>query len=323
MNVDGTEMEFAHQQPTRNPTLESIVGTGREFAEELKKGINYHQVFETVGLTPNKTFLLEGLPGTGKSYSVMALNNTLNKRYFHESKNYKKMLSEGQDKRMMVEPTPQVSFFYYDTGSYGTAYINRGSRIVQSFFDNLYYHASFNLPTVMVIDEADAILFQRGGNRGHREDTKVLETFMKNLQTSHDKPYVYTVLMTNLRESIDSAVLRAGRIDKKYTFDLPTDEERQQLFVKRIEEVNKKAGYSVIRNYNIDNLVELSVGFNGADVVSVVDKTLRNRVYEIIDEDKSKITTNFYVNGKRLEETIGVHREGFKEKDHKVGFKKK
>lgn len=320
MNIDGMNVTFYYEPPMFEPMKEDVVGVGKEFLEDIIASITQAKLFEAVGVQPDKTYLLEGEPGTGKTFSVKALNNTLNKPFLDELIAYQQFAHENPEAKL-PPPMPLAYVFPYDVGKYGTAYINRGSRVVQAFFD-MVYASSTRLPTIVVLDEADALLTSRK-NMLHatKEDYKVLETLMKNLQEAHDTPNTYVVMMTNYKDVMDEAVLRAGRIDKKYTFNLPNYEARKTLFQNTIEKMNERAGYQVVRKYDLDRFAEMSEGFNGADIVSVTERALKRRVEEVAKTKTDKIIPALYITGSRVEDEISYHQINFKEqKKPLIGF---
>jgi SpoVK/Ycf46/Vps4 family AAA+-type ATPase len=199
----------------------------------------------------------------------------------------------------------------YDIGKYGTAYINIGSKIVQKFFDSGMLFAQYGKRTLLVFDEADALLASRTEHSGHAEDKKILETIMKNVQTAHDTPNLYITFITNLPDVCDTASLRAGRIDKRYKFNLPTIQERSSAFRSFAEKVNNLAGYSVVRTYNPDILAELSEGFSYADIQQCVQDAVKLRSIEIARERVDKVIPAGYVTHNRLESAVKNHKGNF------------
>ncbi|MBU4116699.1 MAG: ATP-binding protein [Nanoarchaeota archaeon] len=298
--------------PGDNPKKDDVVGEAGNFIENLELNIENAGMFKIMGTNPEKTFLISGPPGVGKTYGIQALNNHMNKRI-------KKDLF-SQDSKIDLSELG-VLCYPYDIGRYGTAFINRGSRIVQAFFDNCFYMASKGINVLAYMDEVDALLSDRKNQfQSHKEDAKVLETIMKNMQIAHDTDNMYVVLMTNLEEMCDKAAIRAGRIDARIELKLPIDEERRFSFVKAIKKVNKNAGYKVIRGANIDNLVEMSNNFSYADIFQVVENSVKKRVKELIISDR-RIVQNCYVAGKRLEDGLKEHAISFKLKEsRKIGF---
>lgn len=318
------------------PRRRDVVGKAGEFIDDITENIFGEGIFRTMGISPDKTFLLSGEPGTGKTLSVRALNNEMNSsliEYWNYIRSEEGMETLTEEEREMIMEKggipinpDQFKFFTleYDIGKYGTAYINMSSRRIQKFFDTAIDLSCSGIPTMVVCDEADALLLERGRAQKHSEDLKVLETLMKNIQIVHDIPNMYLVLMTNMAEHIDKAVLRAGRIDKKYEFKLPTIEERESAFKRAIEKVNERAKYSVVRNYKTQNLAELSENFNYADIFQCVESALRNKAKEMMNSpriEKGKIISAGYITQKGLERAVIEHKNGFKQEKHDMGFK--
>jgi SpoVK/Ycf46/Vps4 family AAA+-type ATPase len=298
--------------PTLSPTLDDLVGLSRELADEVLLNIGGEAVFKSLGVQGDSTYLLTGHPGTGKTMAVSALNNHLNREAFKN-----KVVDEDAGKIAFTLSHP---FFDYSVGKYGTAYINQSSRKVQAVFDVAQKCAQRGINAFVVIDEADSLLGSRRGSiQSHSEDRKVLETIMTNLQSAHDQDHLYVFLMTNTPEDCDEASLRAGRIDRRYVFNLPNPKERGIAIERFIGVINERAGYQVVRNYTVDNLVELSEGFNYADLNSVVEGAVKDRAREILKDRENKVIPAGYVTGKRLEERFKKHKESYHPKTQ-LGF---
>lgn len=302
------------EAPKTYPTIDDLVGIAKEFANDVVEGIEHKDTYKRYGLTPNKSFFLNGAPGTGKTFALKALNNTFNKTLAT-------LIEEGAMTTKDIEDTLnyQVAMVSYDIGDYGTAYVNRGSRIIQEFF-NQVYNMSYGCPVIIQLDEADALLASRTLNTYNTgEDKKNLETLMKNLQIANDMPDVYVVMMTNLKEFVDDAVLRAGRVDKHYTLGLPDYQIRKQLFNKIITNRDEKCEYSMFRGIDYDKLAELSKDFTPADIASVVDNSVRTKVKDIIRKEKeTNAEIHGYVTQSQLEDRIKEHRKEFKPEEDDV-----
>ena len=176
---------------------------------------------------------------------------------------------------------------------------------------------------LLFLDEADALLASRsGGIQSHSEDRKILETIMKNLQIAHDTPNFYVALASNTPEQCDSAALRAGRIDQKYIFELPTVAEREIAYQRAVDRVCGVAGYKVVRGAPIDALAKASKGFSYADIQQSVDEAVRTRAKEVILDKTPGIIPAAYVSGKRMLVALEQHRDKFVKKEAgAIGFK--
>lgn len=317
------KMRFFPTFPEVFPKKENVFGKAREFIEELEEAIKFHGIYESLGTKPNKTYLLTGSPGTGKTMSTRAINNSLNEELLYELMNCPvKTKDDGTKIKDLTTNKMRIAMFEYDIGRYGTAYINMGSRYVQQYFDTMFFCSNSGIPVIGVLDEADALIGSRKNLiQSHSEDRKVLETIMKNMQTAHDIPNVYVVLMSNLPEDCDEAMLRAGRIDKRINFGLPNKSERKIAFQKVINQINEKVGYQVIRCYNLDSLVDLSKDFNYADIKQSITAALKSKAREMIKDKKPGIKITGYIKQNRLEKSVKEHSQDFQKKQtRRIGF---
>ena len=179
--------------------------------------------------------------------------------------------------------------FSYDIGKYGTAYINEGPKIIQRFFDTCFNYANHGFKTLMIFDEAETIFGKRLSNNAHKEDSKLLNTIMMNMQKLHNTDNAYIVMMSNFPNAFDEASIRAGRVDKHYTFTKPNRVEREKAFEHAIIQINEKAGYSVVRNYNISELANISNEFSYADIMESVKAAVKIRAKQLSRSEERRV----------------------------------
>ncbi len=300
------EPEYLPMNAYTYPRREDVVGQAGKFIDDFLISMDSSQLYGMMGVKPDKTFLITGKPGNGKTLSIEALVNEANKEVFDNQ----------TDKEMRFK----LVGMKYDIGKYGTAYINRGSKIVQGFFDFCFDVTKSGYKTLIIMDEADNLFGHRQA-QAHKEDSKVLATIMKNLQKVHDTDDIYSVMMSNFPDAFDKASIRAGRIDKKYTFNKPNQSEREFAFNHTINKINESADYQVVRSYNTKNLSEMSNEFSYADVVESVNSAVKKRVKEIINTRKGKIITAGYITQKRLEDSVNKHKASFGSTKKSIGFR--
>jgi SpoVK/Ycf46/Vps4 family AAA+-type ATPase len=165
-----------------SPRIEDVVGVSRKFIDDFILFQENEMVFSSMGVQPDKTFLLTGKPGKGKTMAISAINNSLNKEIFNFMENFRKGKTNPQKINFEEKVASRLVVLPYEVGKYGTAYINQGSKNIEKFFNRAYSFAEEIGRVLISIDEADAILTDRNqGFSGHNEDKKVLETLMKNL----------------------------------------------------------------------------------------------------------------------------------------------
>ena len=64
------KINYFPMMPTSYPKKENIIGKAREFTDEIEKNIKNKGIFESLGIRPHKSYLLTGVPGTGKTMSI-------------------------------------------------------------------------------------------------------------------------------------------------------------------------------------------------------------------------------------------------------------
>lgn len=293
-----------------DPTIDDIYAEKelKTTLENILNSICYKKIYDFLGVSPPKSFLLYGEPGTGKTHTVRCLANTI---------------ANKADKDDNLKGNA-VAFLEYDIGKYGTKYINEGSTTLQKYFDmGRDLLGARNIHSVIYFfDECDSIMKERG--TGHEENDKLLETLMKNLQAINNRDTAeYVFLATNFEKSLDEASIRSGRVDEKIRFTVPTVRARYMAITKQITKINENK-YRPIYNYNIPELTRISEGFNYADIKLGIDGALQNKVQQIIREYMTKdgnVSGGYKVCHKDLKEQFEKIRENKKLKDtRRIGF---
>lgn len=290
----------------KRPLREDVVGQAGDFIDDFILATESEGIYKSMGVSPDKTFLITGPPGTGKTLGIEALVNQANAELYEGWKN-------GSDEM------PKLFGMEYDIGKYGTAYINMGSKIAQGFFNTCYALAQVG-KVMVVMDEAEVLFGKRSNNHQHKEDSKLLDTIMKNMQKLHDMDNLYAVLMSNYPDAFDSASIRAGRIDKRYEFGIPNESEREFAYTHTIRKINEKAGYKVVRGTNPKDLARLTEGWNYADIVESVKAAVKQRAQELSKERTGKLIPAGYITQKRVIDSIHKHNNAFHETKRTIGF---
>lgn len=308
-NKPEQQPQFKAMSISNKPLRKDIVGRAGEFVDDFLLAMDSESIYKKMAVNPDKTFLITGNAGTGKTLGIKTLINEANKEI------YKGWLS-GK-----TGLTPNLLGMAYDIGKYGTAYINMGSKIAQSFFD-ICYKTATKQKVIVVFDEAEVLFGNRASEGNHKEDNKLLDTIMKNLQILHDTPNMYAVMMSNFPEAFDEASIRAGRIDKRYQFELPNELERKVAYDHTINSLNSSAGYQVIRCYDSLDLAKITHGYSYADVSESVYSAVKKRATEIARVRTNKNIPSGYVSQKRLEDAINEHTTSFNKstKSSRIGF---
>jgi len=284
-----------------NTCLEDFLGNKktREEVVDIYLNIVNKDFLKSFKVFPDKSFLFYGPPGNGKTFAIKCLAGEI-----------------GKNKGQIYVVVP------YEIGKYGTAYINLGAVKMNTFFETgKELSQKENVKGVIYLfDECDVIMGKRENFSSHKEDNKVLEILMKHLQRIHDEDTnEYIFFTTNLKEEIDLASIRSGRMDKTVVFENPDKNARFELFKKEIERINENAGYDVIYKYNLDHLVEESSEFNCCDCIEIPKRALKNTLLKIMKRRSRNMVFPVYLTNKNLLEEIKRQKER-NSKIKKMGF---
>lgn len=227
-----------YKMSTEDPKGASFAGIGglseqiRELREVIELPLMNPELFQRVGIKTPKGVLLYGPPGTGKTLLARAVAATLETNFL------KVVASAIVDK-----------------------YIGESARLVREMFA----YARTNEPCIIFMDEVDAI----GGRRfseGTSADREIQRTLMEllNQMDGFDQLGKTKVIMaTNRPDTLDPALLRPGRIDRKIEIPLPNEQSRLEILKIHTRPIAKRD------ELDYEAIVKLSDGFNGADLRNV------------------------------------------------------
>ncbi|EJW04748.1 26S proteasome subunit P45 family protein [Edhazardia aedis USNM 41457] len=204
----------------------------REFQEVIKMSLENPEIFRRIGIKPPKGVLLYGPPGTGKTLLARAMAATLDV-------NFLKVVSSA-----IIEK-----------------YIGESSRMIREMFA----YARDKQPCIIFMDEIDAIGGKRSSDSSSsdREVQRTLMELLAQLDGFSELESVKVIMATNRPDILDEALMRPGRLDRKIEIPLPNDQARKEI-VKIHTKKMKTEG--VLDDALMDLIVNLSAGFNGADL---------------------------------------------------------
>lgn len=252
-----TESQFVPQEGVQI-TFDDIAGI-KEVKDDLLEIIDYLKFpkkYKDKGIALPKGILLVGPPGVGKTMIAKAIAN--------EAK---------------------VPFFYQSGSSFAQIYVGVGAKRVRE----LFYQAKKQSPSIIFIDEIDAVGKARGEHRNDERET-TLNQLLTEMDGFVDSSGVIVVGATNRVEILDSALLRSGRFDRRIYIDLPDFEERKKI----IELYLRGKNHTV----DIAEVAKQSVGFSGAALASLVNEASLNA----LRRDSSVITNeDFFASQSKIE----------------------
>ena len=224
-----------------------------EAKEELEEIVDFLKnpfKYGFAGAKIPKGVLLEGPPGTGKTLLARA-----------------------------VAGEAGVSFISASGSEFIEMFVGVGAQRVRNLFDQ----ARENKPCVIFIDEIDAVGGKRGygfNSGGNDEREQTLNQILTNMDGFSKDEGIIVLAATNRADTLDEALKRSGRFDRKIKINLPDLNAR-----KDISKVHFKNKPNVSINYN--NLASLTSGFSGADLANLANEAalLKVRLNKTLIDD--------------------------------------
>jgi len=161
-------------------------------------------------------------------------------------------------------------------GEFGSSYLHETSKNIREFFAAAKA-ASEKWPIILFLDEIDSLVSKRD-NRVDANKAEEVSQFLQEFNALSEAPNLIVVAATNRPDHLDSAILRSGRLDKKYYIGAPDFEARKELFQIFIEKQGRPHG-----KLNYKKLAELSDGYVAADIEAIIEEASRDASGSIID----------------------------------------
>lgn len=204
----------------------------RELREVVELPLINPELFKRVGITPPKGCLLFGPPGTGKTLLARAVASQLDC-------NFLKVVSSA-----IVDK-----------------YIGESARMIREMFN----YARDHQPCIVFMDEIDAIGGRRfsEGTSADREIQRTLMELLNQLDGFDSLGKVKVIMATNRPDTLDPALLRPGRLDRKIEIGLPNEQSRLEILKIHSNKITKHG------EIDFEAVVKLSDGFSAADLRNV------------------------------------------------------
>lgn len=241
--------------------------------------------FEKINVTPSKTQESETTKQDkrGNGFADVAGMDELKKRFYDEvidiiknPEKYKRLRVKipngillygppGCGKTYIAEKFAEevgCNYMYVHCSDVASPYIHGGQEKIAALFEK----ARENAPTVLFLDELDAMLADRSRHNNVSEYGEVNE-FLTQLNNCADN-HVFVIGATNNPKGIDSAALRSGRLDIKVYVPAPDESERKALFKLYLKDI-------VADDVDYDLLAQKTDGYVSKDVCSLINNAAR------------------------------------------------
>jgi len=181
-----------------------------------------------------------------------------------------------------------------------SSYLHETSKNIREFF-SAAKQASKKWPIILFLDEIDSLVSKRD-DRVDANKAEEVSQFLQEFNALEEAPNLIVVAATNRPDHLDSALLRSGRLDKKYYIWAPDFEARKELFEIFIAKEKRPHG-----KLNYEKLAEFTDGYVAADIEAIVEEAARDASWTILD--MAKKIQDYKWDISELEEAI---------KDHKI-----
>lgn len=233
-----TPIEARARQPIpEKTTFEDVAGV-EEAKQELQEVVDFlknPERFNKIGATVPKGVLLAGPPGTGKTLLARA-----------------------------VAGEAGVPFHAATGSQFVELYVGQGAARMR----NLFREARRNAPAIIFIDEIDAVGKQRsnGGPSGNDEREQTLNQLLTEMNGFAADKGIIVLGATNRMDTLDDALLRPGRFDRKVTVGLPDRAGREKILA-----VHAKK-FVLDDNIDLSLIATRTPGFAGADLANLLNE---------------------------------------------------
>ena len=233
----GKSRAKVHVADKNSVTFDDVAGADaeKEELEEVVEFLKAPQKFKELGAKIPRGVLLVGPPGTGKTLLAKA-----------------------------VAGEAKVPFYSISGSDFVEMFVGVGASRVRDLFEQ----AKKTSPSIIFIDEIDAVGRQRGAGLGggHDEREQTLNQLLVEMDGFGVNQGVIVIAATNRPDILDNALLRPGRFDRQVVVDVPDMKGREAIL--KVHARDKKLDSSV----DLSVIAKTTAGFTGADLANLLNE---------------------------------------------------
>jgi len=227
----------------------------QEMREAVELPLTHHDLYKQIGIDPPRGVLLYGPPGTGKT-----------------------MLAKA------VAHHTTAAFIRVVGSEFVQKYLGEGPRMVRDVFRL----ARENAPAIIFIDEIDAVATKRfdAQTGADREVQRILMELLNQMDGFDQSVNVKVIMATNRADTLDPALLRPGRLDRKIEFPLPDRRQKRLIFQVCTGKMN------LSEEVDLEDYVSRPDKISGAEIHAIAQEAgmlaVRKNRYVILPKDFEK-----------------------------------
>lgn len=238
-----------------------IGGLNHELVNVFRRALSTRafppSVAEKLGISHVKGILLYGAPGNGKTLIARKIGT---------------MISPKEPK---VVNGPEIM----------NKFVGQSEENIRNLFADARHNEGLH---VIIFDEIDAICKKRGqGGPASNVSDSIVNQLLSMIDGVHTINNIFIIAMTNRKDLLDEALLRAGRIEVHIEVPLPSREGRVQIF--RIH-TNKMRNAHMMGNIDLLELAEKTDNFSGAEIEAVVKNAASRALHEQLASSQKEIS---------------------------------
>ena len=267
-NIFGNGEKHFEKATKSNVTFKDIRGLDEEIKEvaEIVDFIKNPGKYTALGANVPKGVLLDGAPGTGKTLLAKAIAGEAN-----------------------------IHFIETTGSSFVEKYVGVGASRVRALFEEARKHA----PCIIFIDEIDAVGARRDDGGGYSEHNQTLEQLLAEMDGFTGRSGIIVIAATNRLSSLDPALIRPGRFDRKITVHLPDRKGREEIL--KLHGANKPFDETV----DFKKVAYNTAGFSGASLENLLNEAA------LVAARKSKaMISNEDINEALMKIQVGLKKSG-------------
>lgn len=231
----------------------------QEIREAVELPLTHFDLYRAIGIDPPRGVLMWGPPGTGKTMMAKA-----------------------------VAHHTTASFIRVVGSEFVQKYLGEGPRMVRDVFRL----ARENAPSIIFIDEVDAIATKRfdAQTGADREVQRILMELLTQMDGFDQSTNVKVIMATNRADTLDPALLRPGRLDRKIEFPPPDRRQKRLIFQVATAKMN------LSDEIDLEDYVQRPEKISAADIAAMAQEAgllaVRNNRYVILPVDMEKAYKN-------------------------------